>query len=166
MKTRKTSACPLCGTPVRAHRNIYTCDTGRSCGFLVYGKIANRKISKRSQRAAERGSDTDRKGFKSQRTGREFSAALKLVQGKVKLIFESNRPATVAPTANATSTNAPTTPVGMICPTCGQGRIIRGRAAWGCNRYREGCRFVLPFETEGNRHTEQSAAQAITELQR
>ena len=94
------------------------------------------------------------KGFKSQRTGREFSAALKLVQGKVKLIFESNRPATVAPTANATSTNAPTTPVGMICPTCGQGRIIRGRAAWGCNRYREGCRFVLPFETEGNRHTE------------
>ena len=106
-------ACPLCGTPVRAHRNIYTCDTGRSCEFIVYGKIANRKISKRMiKKMLKEGQTQTVKGFKSQRTGREFSAALKLVQGKVKLIFESNRP--VAQTANIASKNAPTTPVGVL----------------------------------------------------
>lgn len=31
------------------------------------------------------------------------------------------------------------------CPQCGTGHIVRGRAAFGCSRYGEGCRFVLPF---------------------
>lgn len=31
------------------------------------------------------------------------------------------------------------------CPSCAQGHIVRGRAAFGCSRYAEGCRFVLPF---------------------
>lgn len=33
------------------------------------------------------------------------------------------------------------------CPVCGQGNIVRGRAAYGCSRYREGCGLKLPFET-------------------
>ncbi len=34
----------------------------------------------------------------------------------------------------------------LVCPVCGKGNMIRGRAAFGCNRYREGCRFIIPFE--------------------
>ena len=26
---------------------------------------------------------------------------------------------------------------------------MAGRAAWGCDRWREGCRLVVPFEFEG-----------------
>ncbi len=35
------------------------------------------------------------------------------------------------------------------CPRCGQGRIIEGRAAYGCNRFREGCRLTFPKQFEG-----------------
>jgi DNA topoisomerase-3 len=36
-------------------------------------------------------------------------------------------------------------PVGMACPGCGDGRVIRGRAAWGCSRWREGCEWRRTF---------------------
>ncbi len=33
----------------------------------------------------------------------------------------------------------------MSCPKCRKGTIIKGRQAYGCDQYREGCRFVVPF---------------------
>jgi DNA topoisomerase-3 len=36
-----------------------------------------------------------------------------------------------------------------LCPKCKQGAIIRGKRAWGCERWREGCTLVIPFEREG-----------------
>lgn len=33
----------------------------------------------------------------------------------------------------------------IACPVCGQGRLLKGRTAVGCNRFREGCKFVIPF---------------------
>jgi DNA topoisomerase-3 len=35
--------------------------------------------------------------------------------------------------------------VGSPCPLCAQGKIIKGRTAYGCDRYREGCDYRLPF---------------------
>ena len=35
---------------------------------------------------------------------------------------------------------------GDVCPLCGQGRIIRGKTAFGCSRWREGCTYRVPFE--------------------
>ncbi len=32
------------------------------------------------------------------------------------------------------------------CPTCGSGHLIKGRTAYGCSRFREGCSLRLPFE--------------------
>lgn len=34
----------------------------------------------------------------------------------------------------------------IACPVCGTGHLVKGRTAYGCNRFREGCRFLLPFE--------------------
>jgi hypothetical protein len=39
------------------------------------------------------------------------------------------------------------------CPRCGAGRLITGARGWGCSRWREGCRFVIWFETSGRRLT-------------
>lgn len=36
--------------------------------------------------------------------------------------------------------------VGKTCPVCGQGTIIKGKTAYGCSRWREGCNFRKPFE--------------------
>ncbi len=33
----------------------------------------------------------------------------------------------------------------IACPECGQGHIVKGRTAFGCSRYAEGCRCILPF---------------------
>ena len=35
--------------------------------------------------------------------------------------------------------------IGKPCPECGSGTIIKGRTAYGCSRWREGCSFRLPF---------------------
>ena len=35
---------------------------------------------------------------------------------------------------------------GTPCPLCGKGVIIRGRTAFGCSRWNEGCSFRQPFE--------------------
>jgi DNA topoisomerase III, bacteria and conjugative plasmid len=36
--------------------------------------------------------------------------------------------------------------IGKICPECGKGHIIKGKNAYGCSNWKEGCKFVLPFE--------------------
>lgn len=33
----------------------------------------------------------------------------------------------------------------IACPECGTGHIVKGRTAFGCSRYAEGCRCILPF---------------------
>ena len=35
--------------------------------------------------------------------------------------------------------------VGQICPLCGEGHIIKGKAAYGCSRWKEGCTWRKPF---------------------
>lgn len=34
---------------------------------------------------------------------------------------------------------------GGVCPLCGKGTIIKGKTAYGCSRWREGCTFRHPF---------------------
>lgn len=35
----------------------------------------------------------------------------------------------------------------VVCPQCGKGHIIKGRTAFGCSSYKEGCGMILPFES-------------------
>lgn len=36
--------------------------------------------------------------------------------------------------------------IGMPCPKCGVGHIIKGNTAYGCSRWREGCTYRMPFD--------------------
>ena len=40
---------------------------------------------------------------------------------------------------------APSSPEGRPCPVCGKGTIIKGKTAYGCSRWREGCGFRQPL---------------------
>ena len=55
---------------------------------------------------------------------------------------------TVAPanTQPAAQNNDPL--VGTTCPVCGKGTIIKGKTAYGCSRWREGCNFRKPFNEQ------------------
>ena len=35
----------------------------------------------------------------------------------------------------------------MACPKCGKGHIIKGRTAYGCSEFRNGCDMLLPFDS-------------------
>ncbi len=35
---------------------------------------------------------------------------------------------------------------GDVCPKCGQGHIVKGKSAYGCSRWREGCDYRVSFE--------------------
>jgi hypothetical protein len=39
----------------------------------------------------------------------------------------------------------------LTCPRCRAGHLITGSRGWGCDRWRDGCRFVVWFETAGRR---------------
>lgn len=36
--------------------------------------------------------------------------------------------------------------IGMPCPVCHEGHIIKGKTAYGCSRWQEGCTYRLPFD--------------------
>ncbi len=136
--------CPVCGRPVRERKSVYSCDTGRDCSFVVFKKVAKRAVSKRTVKQLLSGERTGvLNNFKSKK-GTSFSAALTLDEdGKVKFVFP------------------PRSPTGEACPKCGEGKLIEGRAAWGCSRWREGCDYRLPFEVDGKRRTPAEAAIAL-----
>jgi len=43
------------------------------------------------------------------------------------------------------TTPAPTSIEQITCPKCNKGHLLKGRTAYGCSRYAEGCNFILPF---------------------
>lgn len=36
--------------------------------------------------------------------------------------------------------------IGTPCPVCGKGHIVKGKTAYGCDRWKEGCTFRMPFK--------------------
>lgn len=162
--------CPVCGQPVRPRGRVFGCDTGRTCAFVVFGTLAKRAISPRMVKALLTDGRTPVvKGFKS-RKGTEFSAALRWDPEAARIVFDftdvpreppaapvdapssgartprsprpKGRPAP-APPPSALPPPARLAP-GDPCPSCGAGRLIQGRTSVGCDRWREGCRFVVP----------------------
>jgi len=123
-QTAALGSCPACGLPVRRRRQVWECDAGRACSFVVFSTMSTRKISDRMVRQLLKSGQTAIvKGFKSKQ-GKPFEAALRwdVDAGRVGFVFPPR--------------------VGDRCPSCGAGKIIRGRAALGCNRWREGCSYT------------------------
>ncbi|HVZ87298.1 MAG TPA: DNA topoisomerase [Polyangia bacterium] len=50
----------------------------------------------------------------------------------------------------------------LTCPRCKQGSLIAGKRGWGCSRWREGCSFVVWFESAGKRLTEAQLRDLVT----
>lgn len=62
------------------------------------------------------------------------------------------------PPASPSSPTPPTAPIatpvpddsiiGSPCPLCGKGTVIKGKTAYGCSEWRNGCTFKLPFAAQ------------------
>jgi len=55
-----------------------------------------------------------------------------------------NSPKSTATTSALSSKEA--VEVGALCPLCGKGHIIKGKTAYGCSRWQEGCTYRVPFK--------------------
>ena len=49
---------------------------------------------------------------------------------------------------------APGEPTETTCPACKKGTLKKGKNAWGCSDWKEGCRFIIPFEFMGKKLTD------------
>ncbi|MCG6941249.1 MAG: DNA topoisomerase 3 [Thiohalocapsa sp.] len=167
--------CPVCkqGEIIETPR-AYGCARWRDgCGFTIWKTIAGHALTKEEvTQLMAQGRTGPIDGFRS-KAGKPFAACLRLDDnGKVGLDFADRQPGA---SADAAAHAAP--PPGLadhppsaaslrenplVCPQCGAGRIIEGRYAFGCNRWREGCDFRVPKEHDGHRLSE-SELRALVE---
>lgn len=41
-----------------------------------------------------------------------------------------------------------------ICPRCKQGKVVKGKTAWGCTNFNNGCELRIPFQFKGKKLTD------------
>jgi DNA topoisomerase-3 len=167
--------CPLCGQgEILETLRAYGCSRYREgCGFVVWKEVAGVTLSKGQVARLLRLGVTERiEGFRA-KSGRIFGARLRLGEGsKVELDFSeaSDAPGPSdrgAPSAGTVvlegcpvpaAAPAPVSPLAvappLTCPQCGRGHIIEGRRGFGCDRYRDGCGFVVWKEIAGKALTQ------------
>ncbi|MCC2545438.1 DNA topoisomerase 3 [Hymenobacter sp. BT175] len=69
--------------------------------------------------------------------------------------------ASAATGQKATSQQLPANGLG-VCPACGTGHVLRGKSAFGCSRWKEGCGLRLPAQFEGKTLTDKQAVALVT----
>lgn len=52
----------------------------------------------------------------------------------------------------------------LVCPICRKGTILRGKTAYGCSQYKEGCTFRLDYTTYGESLTDEQLIEIIKGL--
>lgn len=49
----------------------------------------------------------------------------------------------------------------MMCPRCGKGHFLKGKGAWGCSEFTNGCKTIVPFEFMGKKFTDNQIQQLV-----
>ncbi len=116
---------------------------------------------------AIRRSSTGRSAPAAVPTGRSAPAAAPTVSRAKAPTPTANRratPAASAPAKPAASRRTAATPsaAALTCPRCKQGPLLAGKRGWGCSRWREGCSFVVWFESAGKRLTDAQLRDLVT----
>lgn len=135
VKKSVVMSCPRCGNgTVIKGKSAWGCSAFREgCDFRIDFTIQGKKLTdKQVEALVVKGKTGVIKGFVVDE---------EKVSGRVVLtpdhrpLFEPDQPA------------APALPAQLTCPQCGQGILLQGRTAWGCSRYREGCKYMVTFDT-------------------
>ena len=143
--------CPKCKTgKLLKGASAFGCSEYKNnCDFKIPFKIYSKKISENQIiRLLNKGCTTNLKGFKKND---------ETVEGLIR--FDDNFNLKLEPKQNIISgavekpqtnqKNAPQSrndnPNKITCPKCQKGNILKGKTAYGCSDYKNGCNFVFPF---------------------
>ncbi len=158
--------CPICSSPVKRRRDFYGCEgyKEKGCKFSVNTFICGKTISVDILRQLLKNGKTETlDGFVSKKSGKTFRAALKL-DAQWKVVFDfvktSENPTGQSfvpesfsfdgsvPSTNSSSLAGSSSSVGLFCPKCGK-ILLKGKTAYGCSGWKNGCDFRLPFPDDG-----------------
>ena len=98
----------------------------------------------------------------SDQTGRSITienAATKETAPKEKKERKARKTRTPQAQGEPTETNR------LVCPLCHKGTILRGKSAYGCSKYKNGCTFRMDYATYGSELTDEQLAEAIKRIQ-
>ena len=140
IKGIKTQKCPKCknGTLLKG-KTAYGCSNYKNgCDFRLPFSFMDKKISENQFiRLLKKGSTVNLKGFKTDlgaveglvRFDKDYHLVLEEKKNNIKINDkEANK-------------NEP-----LICPKCKKGTILKGKTAYGCSEYKNGCTFVFSFD--------------------
>lgn len=136
-KTESPVTCPKCktGTIIKG-KTAFGCSAFKDgCNFKIDFEFGGKKLSdKQLFTLIQKKKSPSIKGFtiNSKKANGHLILNSNFVVEFVEEQEKTKAPATIAE-------NQP-------CPKCKQGLIIKGKTAFGCNRFREGCDFRVPFD--------------------
>ncbi len=156
--------CPQCdeGKVIESPK-AYGCDRYREgCRFTIWKTIAKKKITQNQATELINKKRTRLiKGFIS-KAGKKFNARL-ILNKEFVAEFDFNTLPKETKSQPVTSQTVETEFV--QCPQCKQGRIIEGKRGFGCQRFREGCNFVVWKVVGGKKLTEKQIYRLIRQRQ-
>lgn len=134
--------CPKCGKGNMLKGNAaYGCSEYKNgCRFVVpFEQFGKKLTDKQIQTLLSKGKTGKISGFEQH--GEKFKGVLSLTKEfAIELVPENS----ATQPKNEKIQEAENQP--LNCPKCGQGVMLKGNSAYGCSRFREGCRFIIPFE--------------------
>jgi DNA topoisomerase-3 len=145
--------CPACKTGhVVRGKTAFGCVRFREgCTFRLPAEIHGKKLSDPQVKALlAKGRTPVMKGFVGAE-GQKFDAAIGLDAAFQPLLLQV---ADARPGAAPDSGEIP-------CPVCKLGTMLKGKAAYGCSRFREDCQFRVAFEWGGKALTETQLKQLL-----
>lgn len=125
--------CPICGKgEIVSHKLGFGCNHWKEgCKFFISNKIAGKTISEVVvKKLLKDGKSSLIKGFKS-KNDKEFDACLVLNGEKLSFGFNNENQS-----------------LGK-CPVCGKGEVVSNKSGFGCNHWKEGCKFFISNKIAG-----------------
>jgi DNA topoisomerase-3 len=141
-KVEKADAaiCPKCkkGTILQG-KTAFGCNAFKDgCNFkITFEQFGKKLTDKQILSLIEKGKSPKIKGFVKDN---------QKVNGTLVLLSDFTVDLQVDQTEEAAPAKAETKIPTLTCPVCHQGTVVKGNTAWGCNRFKDGCRFIIPFE--------------------
>ncbi|WP_299161624.1 type IA DNA topoisomerase [uncultured Tenacibaculum sp.] len=134
-KTVVGKECPKCKNGQLLKGNTaYGCSAYKSgCDFKLPFEFMAKKVSENQLiRLLDKGCTTNLKGFKHGENK---------VEGLIR--FDDNFNLKFEPKKVASITKVPEV---ISCPKCKKGTVLKGKSAYGCSEYKNGCDFVFTFD--------------------
>ncbi|WP_109437655.1 type IA DNA topoisomerase [Aquimarina sp. AU119] len=131
--------CPKCkhGKLLKGKTAFGCSDYKNGCNFVLPFSFEGKKISEKQYlRLLQKGCTVNLKGFKTSEGNKE---GLLRFDDQFQLLLEEKKV--------AKTTHQEQNPNTMSCPICQEGTVVKGKTAYGCSAYKNGCDFRYAFDT-------------------